>query len=259
MVYLPSYHPPPSPPPLPFPPQHFIYLFCVKKKRKKIKQDKKMSFVPCWLESFFFIQRVDWDFYFPISECWKYCIGEKTQNIIIIIRVVLQLYSMYSHFLSGTWNKHADICFYFVFLVFGYVFLYLSSIRYLHGTGRFASMDPSCFLTSSDFVCTVCIFSKAFEADHKSIGLPVKEAGLVYLLATRHLCNCRVVCCALVLLKHPIKHTVVGLWEKRSALSGICVWLQPLHRQIFAPFSVILHSLCPALNSGTVFMFHARL
>lgn len=45
-------------------------------------------------------------------------------------------------------------------------------------------MDPSCFLTSSDFVCTVCIFSKAFEADHKSIGLPVKEAGLVYLLAT---------------------------------------------------------------------------
>lgn len=70
---------------------------------------------------------------------------------------------------------------------------------------------PSCFLTFSDFVCTVCIFSKAFEADRKSIGLPVKEAGLVYLLATRHLCNCRVVCCALVLLKHPIKHTVVGL------------------------------------------------
>lgn len=118
-------------------------------------------------------------------------------------------YSMYSHFLSGTWNKHAE---YMLLLCFPCFFvLYLSSICYLHGTGRFASMDPSCFLTSSDFVCTVCIFSKAFEADHKSIGLPVKEAGLVYLLATRHLCNCRVVCCALVLLKHPIKHTVVGL------------------------------------------------
>lgn len=120
-------------------------------------------------------------------------------------------------------------CFDFVFLVFFlsfyfFFFLYLSSICYLHGTGRFASMDPSCFLTSSDFVCTVCIFSKAFEADHKSIGLPVKEAGLVYLLATRHLCNCRVVCCALVLLKHPIKHTVVGLWEKKNArlCLGLC-------------------------------------
>lgn len=192
---------------------------------------------PCWLESFFFIQRVDWDFYFPISECWKYCIGEKkkTQNIIIIIRIVLQLYSMYSHFLSGTWNKHAEemlwLCFpCFFFVVLFYFFLYLSSICYLHGTGRFASMDPSCFLTSSDFVCTVCIFSKAFEADHKSIGLPVKEAGLVYLLATRHLCNCRVVCCALVLLKHPIKHTVVGLWEKEKKTLGsvwVCVRLQP--------------------------------
>ena len=126
-------------------------------------------------------------------------------------------------------------CFDFVFLVFLFFvvlifFLYLSSICYLHGTGRFASMDPSCFLTSSDFVCTVCIFSKAFEADHKSIGLPVKEAGLVYLLATRHLCNCRVVCCALVLLKHPIKHTVVGLWEKKQKTLGsvwVCVRLQP--------------------------------
>lgn len=126
-------------------------------------------------------------------------------------------------------------CFDFVFLVFFLsfyfiFFLYLSSICYLHGTGRFASMDPSCFLTSSDFVCTVCIFSKAFEADHKSIGLPVKEAGLVYLLATRHLCNCRVVCCALVLLKHPIKHTVVGLWEKEKKTLGsvwVCVRLQP--------------------------------
>lgn len=191
---------------------------------------------PCWLESFFFIQRVDWDFYFPISECWKYCIGEKKKhNIIIIIRIVLQLYSMYSHFLSGTWNKHAEemlwLCFpCFFFVVLFYFFLYLSSICYLHGTGRFASMDPSCFLTSSDFVCTVCIFSKAFEADHKSIGLPVKEAGLVYLLATRHLCNCRVVCCALVLLKHPIKHTVVGLWEKEKKTLGsvwVCVRLQP--------------------------------
>ena len=67
------------------------------------------------------------------------------------------------------------------------------------------------FRLPTDFVCTVCIFSKALEADHKCIGLPVKEAGLVYLLATRHLCNYRVVCCALVLLKHPIKHNVVGL------------------------------------------------
>lgn len=93
-------------------------------------------------------------------------------------------------------------------------------------------MDPSCFLTSSDFVCTVCIFSKAFEADHKSIGLPVKEAGLVYLLATRHLCNCRVVCCALVLLKHPIKHTVVGLWENDRLCVGFVFWLWP---RIFTP------------------------
>lgn len=41
-------------------------------------------------------------------------------------------------------------------------------------------MDPSCFLTSSDFVCTVCIFSKAFEADHKSIGLPVKGRTCIF-------------------------------------------------------------------------------
>lgn len=79
----------------------------------------------------------------------------------------------------------------------------------------------SCFSTPSGFVCTVCIFSKAFEADCESIGLLVKEAGLVYLLATRHLCNGRVVCCALVFLKHPIKHTVVGLWDcSPLSLSG---------------------------------------
>jgi len=95
---------------------------------------------------------------------------------------------------------------------FSFDFVFLSSVYYLHEIGgRFASMEISCFSTPSGFVCTVRIFSKAFEADHKNIGLPVKEAGLVYLLATRHLCNCRVVCCALVLLKHPIKHTVVGL------------------------------------------------
>lgn len=34
--------------------------------------------------------------------------------------------------------------------------------------------------------------------------------------------------CALVLLKHPIKHTVVGLWENTLLLS---VWLQ--HPQVF--------------------------
>lgn len=139
---------------------------------------------------------------------------KKTQNIINIIhRIVLQLYSMYSHFLSGTWNKHAEYTLLLCFFVF--VIDMLSAWN-----RKLRSMDPSCFLTSSDFVCTVCIFSKAFEADHKSIGLPVKEAGLVYLLATRHLCNCRVVCCALVLLKHPIKHTVVGLWENARLCLG---------------------------------------
>lgn len=139
---------------------------------------------------------------------------KKTQNIIIIISIVLQLYIMYSHFLSGTWNKHAEYAFtlFFSFLFFLVVTSMISAWN--------RKVAPSCFLTFSDFVCTVCIFSKAFEADRKSIGLPVKEAGLVYLLATRHLCNCRVVCCALVLLKHPIKHTVVGLWE--NALLSVC-------------------------------------
>lgn len=116
-------------------------------------------------------------------------------------------------FLVAPGTNMQNICFYFVFLVDFFCFIlgfFVFVINMLSAWNREVCFNGS-FLTSSDFVCTVCIFSKAFEADHKSIGLPVKEAGLVYLLATRHLCNCRVVCCALVLLKHPIKHTVVGL------------------------------------------------
>lgn len=110
-----------------------------------------------------------------------------------------------------------NICFYFVFLVF----FYLSTIHYLHGTGKFASMDPLCFLTSSDFVCTVCIFSKAFEADHKNICLPVKEAGLVYLLATRHHCNCRVVFLCTCITEAPNK-THCG-WLVRKHFASVCL------------------------------------
>lgn len=131
-VNLPScYHP--SPPPL----SHFIYLFCAK--TKKLKQKKIMFFVPCWLESFFFIQRVDWDFYFPISECWKYCIGEKNNNIIITC-IVLWLYIMYSNFLSGTWNKTAEYAFFFFSFFFVIV---ISDVNCMEEV--LVQVDSSCF------------------------------------------------------------------------------------------------------------------
>lgn len=129
-------------------------------------------------------------------------------------------------FLVAPGTNMQNICFYFVLLVFFFLFLffcYLSSVCYLHGTGKFASMHPSCFLTSSDFVCTVCIFSKAFEADHKSIGLPVKEAGLVYLLATHHLCNCRVVFLCTCITEAPNKTHCGWLVRKHFASSGCSI------------------------------------
>lgn len=100
----------------------------------------------------------------------------------------------------------------------------LSSVCYLHGTGRFCiNGEPPRFLTSSHFVCTVCIFSKAFEADHKSMGLPVKETGLVYLLATRHPCNCRVVLSCTCITEAPNKTHCGRLVRNRRAPSGFCV------------------------------------
>jgi len=50
---------------------------------------------------------------------------KKTQNIINIIRIVLQLYSMYSHFLSGTWNKHAEDAFTLFSLVFCFLLVFV--------------------------------------------------------------------------------------------------------------------------------------
>lgn len=119
-------------------------------------RQKKLSFVPCWLESFFFIQRVDWDFYFPISECWNYCIGENTQNINMIIRIVLSYTVQYvSHFLSGTWNKHAEYTLLLRFCFLFVCFVFVSC--YLHGTGRFASHGPI-MLFNFLWFCLYCMY-----------------------------------------------------------------------------------------------------
>lgn len=142
---------------------------------------------------------------------------------------------MYSHFLSGTWNKHAEymllLCFPCFFVLF---FCICHQYVYLHGTGRFASMDPSCFLTSSDFFCLYCMyFFKGFW------GRPQKyrsacERGRTCIftgyppplqLQSGLLCTC--------ITEAPNKTHCGWLVRKRSALSGICVWLQPL--QIFTP------------------------
>lgn len=139
-----------------------------------------------------FIQRVDWDFYFPISDCWKYCIGGKKtqQNIIIILRIVLQLYSKYSQFLSGTNMQRIQYAFikkmfslFFFCLLFS---LYMSWKCYLHGTGRFfASVDPL-MLFNTLWFCLYCIYCNFFSSKRLFWGRPqtfggqpVKEAGLV--------------------------------------------------------------------------------
>lgn len=99
---------------------------------------------------------------------------------------------------SCTW-KVQNGCFYWVFLPFLHQY-----ITCMEQEGVFWRILRSFKLPLVLFVL-LSIFSEAFEADPRRLGLPVKEAGLVYFLATHHRCGCRVVCCALVLLKHPIK------------------------------------------------------
>lgn len=111
----------------------FIYLFCVKtkNKRKKTKKNVLCSLLT-WKLLFYTKSRLG----FLFSNIWMLEVlywRKKTQNIIIIISIVLQLYIMYSHFLSGTWNKHAEYAF---TLFSSFLFFWLSPVWYLHGTGK---------------------------------------------------------------------------------------------------------------------------
>lgn len=56
----------------------YLPFLCLGERKKN--QWRHVLFVPCWLERFFlflYTKRRLGFFYFPISECWKYCIGEK--------------------------------------------------------------------------------------------------------------------------------------------------------------------------------------
>ena len=153
-------------------PTFYLPFLCKKKKKrkKKIKLDKKMSFVSLltWKLLFYTESRLG----FLFSNIWMLEVlywrkkktkkNNKTQNIIIIIRIVLQLYSMYSHFLSGTWNKHAEemlwLCFpcFFVFCRFNFFFVFV--INMLSAWNRKVCVNGSFMLFNFLWFCLYCMY-----------------------------------------------------------------------------------------------------
>lgn len=147
---------------------------------------------------------------------------KKTQNIIIIISIVLQLH-IYSHFLSGTWNKHAE----YAFTLFSlFLFLFPSPVWYLHGTE-----SGSFMLFNFLWFCLYCMyFFRGFWGRPRKYR-SARERGRTCIftgyppplqLQSGLLCTC--------ITEAPNKTHCGWLVRKRSAP---CVWLQPLHPQTF--------------------------
>lgn len=161
-------------------------------------------------------------------------------------------------FLVAPGTNMQNICFYFVFLVLVCFFsFFVFVINTLSAWNRKVCINGSFMLFNFLWFCLYCMyFFKGFWGRPQKYRSACERGRTCIFTGYRHLCNCRVVCCALVLLKHPIKHTVVGLWEKRSALSGIC--LTSASTNIYT-YSVTFHSLSPTLNSGCFYVLIIKL
>lgn len=174
-----------------------------------------MSFVPCWLESFFFIQRVDFGFLF--STIWMLEVLYWKNWPIILIHIVIAALTTICILIS-LWhlNKHAETMLLFSLLSF-FFFFKLSWICYLHGTGRLMLLNFLQF-------CLYCMyFFKGFGGRPLKSRSACERGRACIVTGYPQPPAVAVVCCALVLLKHPIKHTVVGLWN-RSAVCASSVF-----------------------------------